>query len=320
MHGPKATTQEQAGDVAAVRLVHVSDVHVTTRSAWRPRDWLNKHLAAWINLRYLGRGRRFRRTDEVLHALRADLHERRPDHVVFSGDATALGFPEEVARAAQLLGVGERPGLAVPGNHDYSTPADMRSGAFERYFAPWQTGERIDGEVYPFAQRVGHVWLVGVCSAVPNRLPMDARGAVCRAQLDRLEALLARLDAGPRILVTHYPIALPGGKPEHRFRLLRDLDALLSVAGRGGVGLWLHGHRHDAYHHEAGRVAPFPVICAGSTTQEGLWSYGEYTIRGWRLEAQQRVFQGGEGRFADGARFEVELKKVSGPFLPQKGS
>jgi 3',5'-cyclic AMP phosphodiesterase CpdA len=294
-------------DSPAVRLVHLSDVHVSARSVWRPADWLGKRLSSWVNLRYLGRAKRFRRTDEILHALTADLRRHPPDRVVFSGDASALGFEAEVKKAAQLLEVGEWPGLAVPGNHDYCMPADMRSGAFERHFAPWQAGERIDRETYPFAQRVGHVWLVGVCSATPNRLPMDARGVVGRAQLERLEALLARLEGGLTVLVTHYPIAIPGGQPEHHFHLLRDLDRLLAVAERGGVGLWLHGHRHDAYFHEAGRVAPFPVICAGSATQAGLWSYGEYTIAGRRLHARQRVFDGVAGQFRDGSTFEVEL-------------
>ena len=30
-------------------------------------------------------------------------------------------------------------------------------------------------------------------------------------------------------------------------RGLRDLDDLLEVARQGGIGLWLHGHRHNAY-------------------------------------------------------------------------
>jgi 3',5'-cyclic AMP phosphodiesterase CpdA len=293
-------------DIPMVRLVHLSDIHVAARSVWRLGDWLGKRLTSWINLRCLGRGKRFRRNEEVLCALRADLHERRPDRVVFSGDATALGFEAEQKRAAELLGVHQWPGLAVPGNHDYCMPVDMRCGAFERAFAPWQAGERIDGEMYPFAQRVGHVWLVGVCSATANRLPMDARGIVGRAQLERLEVLLANLTDRLRILVTHYPIAIPGGKPEHYFRVLRDLDRLIAVAQRGRVGLWLHGHRHDPYHFEAGRVAPFPVICAGSATQAGLWSYGEYTIIGNRLHARRRIFDEGEGRFRDGTEFEVE--------------
>jgi 3',5'-cyclic AMP phosphodiesterase CpdA len=299
------------GPEPTIRVAHFSDIHVTARSVWRPGDWLNKRLSAWVNLRFLGRGRRFRDADRVLRALRDEWLARRPDHLLFSGDATALGFPEEEAHAAALLTVGHWPGLAVPGNHDYCTASARRSGAFEHQFAPWQHGERLAGSTYPFAQKVGHVWFVAVNSATVNRWAMDARGAVGPDQLDRLEALLARLDSGPRVLVTHYPIAVPDGKPEHRFRVLRDLDNLLAVAVQGGIALWLHGHRHDAYHLPAGQVSPFPVICAGSATQSGRWSYGEYTITGQRLLGRQRVFHPGEGVFQDSRTFDLELSPGS---------
>jgi 3',5'-cyclic AMP phosphodiesterase CpdA len=292
----------------AVRLAHVSDIHVTAPGySWRREDWLNKRLTAWINLRLLGRGFRFRQGETVLAALAAELDRRPPDHLVFSGDATALGFEEEVAHAAHLLQVGELPGLAVPGNHDYLTRTAMLSGCFERHFAPWQAGERLGPETYPFAQRVGGLWLVAVNSARANRWAWDARGEVGRDQLDRLAELLARLDPGPRLLVTHYPVALASGRPERRVRGLRDLDDLLRVAVTGGVCLWLHGHRHDAYFHPVSALIPFPVICAGSATQTGLWSYNEYTLTGLRLHACQRVYDPDAGGFRDGRSFDLEL-------------
>src|SRR4029077_5906806 len=129
------------------------------------------------------------------------------DRVVFSGDATALGYETEFRRAADLLGLTHAdvlPGLAVPGNHDYYTRAVQASGLFERFFAPWQQGLRVDHAVYPFAQQIGPLWLVGVNSCTGNRWPWDAGGSVGPDQLKRLEQLLARLDSGPRILVTHY--------------------------------------------------------------------------------------------------------------------
>jgi 3',5'-cyclic AMP phosphodiesterase CpdA len=293
---------------APVRLAHLSDVHVTARRVgWRVEDWLNKRLAAWFNLRLLGRGFRFRSANLVLDAAIDDVRRRHVDHVVFSGDATAMGFEEEMAEAARLLRVGELPGLAVPGNHDYCTRSAMLGGYFERHFAPWQVGERVGGHTYPFAQRVGHLWLIAVNSATANRWAWDARGAVGAEQLARLRALLARLEGGPRILVTHYPIALASGRPEQRARLLRDLDALLDVAKQGGVGLWLHGHRHDWYFHPNLALAPFPVICAGSATQTGLWSYGEYVVHGSRFVARQRVYDAAIGGFRDGGSFELDL-------------
>ncbi len=297
---------------AGVRLAHFSDVHVTARPlGWRRADWLGKRVPAWLNLRVLGRGWRFRHADAVLAALADELRQRRPDHVVFSGDATALGFESELARAAALLGLhaGEPlPGLAMPGNHDYCTAGAVASGHFERHFAPWQLGERVEGEVYPFAQRVGPAWLVGVNTSTANRWPWDASGAVARDELERLERLLGRLEGGPRILVTHYPVCKASGRHERRSHALRNLADLVAVAERGGVALWLHGHRHDAYHHAQPTQAPFPVICAGSATQNGLWSYGEYTLQGGWLYGVRRVYDPAVRRFRDGGAFEIPLR------------
>jgi 3',5'-cyclic AMP phosphodiesterase CpdA len=294
-----------------IRLAHLSDVHITARPlGWRRADWFSKRLTGWLNLALLGRARRFRLAEQVLGVLMTELRQRRPDRVVFSGDATALGFEAEFARAAALLGLsaGEPlPGLAVPGNHDYFTPFCVSSGLFERHFAPWQSGERIDSHTYPFAQRIGDGWLVAVNSSKPNFWPWDASGAVSQDQLERLEALLARLVGGPRILVTHYPVCRACGRNERRTHGLRGLHRLLDVARRGGVSLWLHGHRHGPYHHPQHPYAPFPVICAGSATQHGLWSYNEYTLTGRRLEVVRRVFDLAAGQFCDRTTFELEL-------------
>ncbi|HTU92447.1 MAG TPA: metallophosphoesterase [Gemmataceae bacterium] len=295
-------------DVAIIRLAHFSDIHVTASDcSWRLGDWLNKRMSAWINLHLLGRGKHFRHSERILIALRRELRQRNFDRLVFSGDATALGFEEEMRKATELLAVAEAPGLAVPGNHDYCTHAAMRSGHFERYFAPWQSGERIGDADYPFAQRVGNVWLVAVNSSTANRLYWDARGRVGAAQLARLEKLLAGLSPGPRILVTHYPIWLSDGGREHTFHGLRDLDDLIAVAERGGVVLWLHGHRHENYHHACSERMPFPIICAGSTTQHGRWSYNDYTINDSHLRTVQRVFVEEQGSFRDGCVFELDL-------------
>jgi 3',5'-cyclic AMP phosphodiesterase CpdA len=307
-----------------VRLAHFSDVHVAVRdSRWRKRDWFNKRMSAWVNLRVLGRGYRFRHGERVLSALANDRRHRGYDRLLFSGDATALGFEEEVARAAALLGVGDPespPGLAVPGNHDYLTRHDMAGGYFERHFAPWQQGERVGDELYPFAQRVGPAWAVAVNSATANRWAWDASGRVGREQLDRLERLLGRLEGGPRILVTHYPVWLANGKRELRARRLHDLDDLVSVCVRGGIGLWLHGHRHHNYHTPPAGHVPFPVICAGSVTQHGLWSYKDYTLTGNRLNVLTRVFDWEKSAFRDDEAYELELPGAPGAAPVRQGA
>jgi len=296
---------------AVVRLAHFSDVHLSADPlGWRGADWLGKRVSGWMNLRLFGRARRFARAEEVVAALMAELRDEPPDRVAFSGDAPAVGFEAECARAASLLGLAGAeplPGLAVPGNHDYYVPRDSRAGHFERHFAPWLTGERVDEAVYPFAQRVGPLWLVAVNTSAPTRLPWDASGRTGDEQLGRLGRLLGRLSPGPRILVTHYPICRDSGRAERPSRSLRDLTRLVDVAARGGVGLWLHGHRHGWYYHANPGQAPFPVICAGSATQRGCWSYLRYTIEGSRFTALRREFDPVGGAFRDAGTFALEL-------------
>jgi 3',5'-cyclic AMP phosphodiesterase CpdA len=294
-----------------IRLAHVSDVHVTASPlGWELRDWFNKRLAAWLNLACLGRGRRFRHADLVMGCLARDWTERGVDHVVFSGDATALGFESELRRAAELLQIHKWSGLAVPGNHDYCTRPAAASGLFEQYFAPWQQGQRLDGAVYPFAQPAGDAWLVAVNSCTGNRLAWDAGGTCGPDQLQRLAHLLAQLPPGPRILVTHYPICLKSGKLEFNTRGLRDLNQVLDVARQGGVCLWLHGHRHGSYYFQKPPQAPFPVICAGSGTQADVWSYGEYELEGKSLRATRRAFDFSTKSFKEVERFQLELSQA----------
>jgi 3',5'-cyclic AMP phosphodiesterase CpdA len=298
-----------------VRLAHFSDVHITSRPlGWGFADWFNKRWAGWFNLRFLGRAYRFRDADALLGRLMTELRQDPPDHLIFSGDATTLGFEQELRRAVELLGVNGAetpPGLAVPGNHDYYTRSVAASGLFERYFAPWQKGLRVYDAPYPFAQRLGPVWLIGVNSCTGNRLIVDASGQVGTPQLKRLETLFQQLDDAPRILVTHYPICLKSGHTEHRYHGLRDLDAVLSVAERGGVALWLHGHRHGPYHFAQTQWASFPVICTGSVTQHGCWSYGFYTIEGNQVRAIRRTFSEDKQCFEESERFDLELRRAS---------
>jgi 3',5'-cyclic AMP phosphodiesterase CpdA len=290
-----------------VRFAHVSDVHVSAQPlGWRFRDCFNKRATTWMNLRF-GRGKGFRRAKEVLRALDRDRRERGLDYVVFSGDATALGYPNEIAQAAELLGVGRGPGIAVPGNHDYLTRAAALSGEFERRFAPWQQGERVDRHLYPFAQKRDDVWFVAVNSARGNRWFWDATGAVGHEQAERLRQLLSQLTPGPRVLVTHYPICLKNGHPEGRSHGLVDLATVLGIARSGGVRLWLHGHRHGFYAIPNAADAGFPALCCGSGTQENCWSYADCRMEAEELTGVRRVYDPARDQFLDGESLFLSL-------------
>jgi 3',5'-cyclic AMP phosphodiesterase CpdA len=290
-----------------LRLSHVSDVHIFCPEArWALSDWFSRRLAGWANVRFLSRGHHFRDAVGVLRALATDVQERRPDCLIFSGDATALGTEEEFALSASLLRVGDPampPGLAVPGNHDYYTFRSMKRGHFEKYFAPWLVGERVDEAMYPFARKVGPVYLIALNSAKPNRWFWDATGRVARDELDRLRRLceLPHIAACPRILVTHYPICLANGTPEKRYHGLLNLHEMLRVVQECGISVWLHGHRHRPYEVFTSHVCTLPSICAGSGTQEGLWSYAEYTLDGESWTISRRQYEPGTAKFAAGA-------------------
>lgn len=299
-----------------LRLVHFSDIHVfDAKAAWTKRDWFSKRVTGWVNNRLLPRGRKFRGAVDVLHRLVDDIYERRPDLLLFSGDATTLGVEEEFALAAKILRVhepGSLPAVAVPGNHDYYTPHGVRSGLFEKYFAPWLQGDRVESHTYPFGRTLGPLYIVGVNSSTVSRWSWDARGHVGPDQLARLRLLLNQPTARdkPKILVTHYPVSRACGRPERRYRRLRDLPNLVEAASDHGVSLWVHGHRHDPYFIDATPERPFPTLCVGSGTQKNLWTYSEYLLDGQRLTIDYRGFDPESRRFVS-----VRQETISQPIV-----
>lgn len=291
----------------SLRLAHFSDIHLTARPLrLSALDWLGKPATGWLNAR-LGRGKHFLDSPAIAAVLAKDMQSRGYDHVIFSGDATTLGLRIEFEEVARVLTpqTGWPPALAVPGNHDYYTYRAARRGEFERVFAPWQQGERIDDHIYPFAQRAGPLWLVAVNSAGANLAFWDSRGRVGSAQLARLAELFRRLPPGPRVMVTHYPLCLANGSQETLWRRLRDARRLFDLAKSAGVRLWLHGHRHGSYYRPADQWVPFPVACAGSATQAGKWSYNEYTFADGQMHGRRRVWSAAAGGFTDGDGFAV---------------
>ncbi len=293
-----------------IRFAHFSDVHLTAKPlGWRPRDWFSKRITGWVNVRVLGRGRRFHSAPTVALALIRDIRERKPDAIVFSGDASHLGFESEMVAAAAALSVEDDslpPAIAVPGNHDYYTRRAAHGLGFERNFAPWQVGTRLEGFHYPFARKIGDVWFLGVNSATANRQRIDASGAVGPEQLARLRELVDKLDPGPRVLVTHYPLRTHDGLVEPRLHRLRDHEAVLETAKACGIALWLHGHIHTAYVLRPSPTIPFPVVCAGSATQDNRLSYYEHTLTDGTLTCRRREYS-----FETATFREVESTEVT---------
>jgi 3',5'-cyclic AMP phosphodiesterase CpdA len=299
-----------------VRLAHFSDIHLTAQAlGWRVRDAFNKRTTGWVNVKLLGRGAGFRQANDVTAALRSEFGTRGFDQLVFSGDATTMGFASEMIESARRVGVGDPalpPGIAVPGNHDVYVHHSLRGRLFEEAFAGWLVGERVAPGDYPFAKKVGHVWLIAINSAKPNFLHWDASGRVGDAQLLLFRELCESLDDGPRIVVSHYPLLMENHRPEPYWHRLRDYARVLRAAAECGVCLWLHGHRHRWYVLPPAANLPFPTICTGSSTQYGRWGYHDYTIDGWHLTGVRRVYDPATNTFLDSDRFDLELPQPRG--------
>jgi hypothetical protein len=164
---------------------------------------------------------------------------------------------------------------------------------------------RIDNAPYPFAQKVGHIWLIGLNSSRGHWLPWDASGYVDRPQLERLLELAKRLDDGPRMLVTHYPVLRECGLRETGHHGLANLDEVLEAARGARISAWLHGHRHKAYCLTGAR--PFPLICSGSATDSSCWTYHQYEIDGKDLRLRRRLYRSANGHFETGDSLDLKL-------------
>jgi 3',5'-cyclic AMP phosphodiesterase CpdA len=262
---------------SAFTLAHLSDLHATEVRIDSPRDVLGKRGLGWLSW---WRKRRREHLRVVLEALIDDLRARGPDHVAITGDLTHLGLASEVEAAVDWLeriGASDRVSV-VPGNHDaYAGPRGS-----ERW-APWApylgTPSREQGQEpgsdgdpatrgFPWLRRLGPVALVGVSSARPTA-PLLATGRVGSAQRERLEALLAKLDAEGlvRVVLMHHPPVSAGLSRRRQLDDARELRALLA---RTGAELVLHGHTHESHVGSVpGPRGPIPVIGVPSSSSIG---------------------------------------------------
>jgi 3',5'-cyclic AMP phosphodiesterase CpdA len=291
------------------RIAHFSDLHLTALPLkLNLLDWFGKRTVGWLNSR-IGRGHTFRDANEISRRLLAELPERSIDHILFTGDATQLGLPTEFDVVRDLFrDTFQRfPGTAMPGNHDHYTRRSVWGNLFEDTFADWQAGERVSIDTYPYARRVGPLWLIAINSSRPNASPWDSRGEVGRPQRKRLVALLEQLSPGPRILVTHYPVCLADGHSEKRWRKLRDAHQVAEIARTGNIKLWCHGHRHVSYIRPADERFPFAISCAGSATQFQRWSYCEYSFEDTKVDIQRRTWSPERKQFEDAERVHLLL-------------
>jgi 3',5'-cyclic AMP phosphodiesterase CpdA len=282
-----------------LRFLHCSDIHLLSLRGVGAHRFLNKRLTGGVNL-MLKRGKHH--DGRLFDRLVEHARELAVDRVVITGDLSNLALEQEFEHIIDKLeGIG-LPVTVIPGNHDAYTRGSVRTRRFELMLGRFMEGERgdADGQYYPFVQRFDEVALIGVSTAQAS-LPLYAVGTVGDAQLERLDGVLARLEAEglTRIVLIHHPVML--GEALRRHDLL-DLDAFGRVVARRGAELILHGHEHRAIEGTIpGAGSPVPVHGISSATNTSRHPGREaafcvYRVEGRQIERDVYRWDGGDFR------------------------
>ncbi|HEY6791396.1 MAG TPA: metallophosphoesterase [Trebonia sp.] len=162
------------------------------------------------------------------------------DAVVLTGDLADRGLPAEYAQFRDAM-AGDRPWIAVPGNHD------LREAA--RPFL----GDTADGPLDQVLDIPG-LRIVGLDSLVEGA----TEGALAQASLEFADRAV-RSAPGPVVLALHHP-PVPVGHQVMDELGLRDPGGLARIAGTPAVAAVLTGHVHTSL---AARFAGTPLLGAG---------------------------------------------------------
>ncbi len=272
------------GKHSALRLGHISDLHLLHLAGVPLRAWASKRVTGLANLAL---GRRGAHSRAIADALPAALAKAGVDHVAITGDLTNLSLDGEFQCARDLveaIGGPERVTL-IPGNHDVYTRGALRSGRFERWFGPWLVEAGADPSAIDSAVAAGrgawpvirdvneHVRIYALSSGVPTG-PLVAQGVIGSTQLARMAAARADEPASVRhrIVLLHHNLHRRSPLHERTAQLV-DRPRLVAALRRMGATLILHGHSHDPNQHHLMAPAPdgeegraIPVLGCGSST------------------------------------------------------
>ena len=157
-----------------------------------------------------------------------------PDAVLFTGDLTDFGRPDEYANLARLLDPLEMPVFLMAGNHD--APERLRS-AFPRHAYLRQGAGKLDYVIDDFPLRI---------VALDSTLAQRSDGEITAAQLEWLDATLSAARAKPTIVALHHPPFWTGIGHMDAMALRNPADLERVIARHPQVERVLSGHLHRA--------------------------------------------------------------------------
>jgi len=297
----------------AFKLVHLSDLHLTSPNGFRVQEMLNKRAYGYLSWRLQ---RSAEHSNDLIAALLRDLKSTKPDHIVITGDLTHLGLPSEFKEVAQLLRTLGPPSkvTVIPGNHDTYV-----NTAWDRTFALWKVymvsdaahldnGAGADFQTtFPSLRVRGKTAIIGVSTARPTA-PLLAVGSVGQVQLQKLEKILEETGRKGmfRVVLIHHP---PGPNSVSWRKRLTDGAPFRSVLAKHGAELVLHGHAHRTLvaglETVVGRVPSIGVPSATSLSRKPCRRarYHIYQLSrngdGWKVLATERGYSLSEDSFIE---------------------
>ena len=163
----------------------------------------------------------------------ADINQQQPDAVIFTGDTTQHGQPDEYALLRELLALLEAPLYLVPGNRD--DKEELRA-AFSDH-----AGLPKDGEFLHYVVDDHELRLVGIDSTLAG----ERKGRFCRARQAWLDEVLGEQPDRPTLLFIHHPPFDVGDHYVGGYRRPEEAVALADIVShRSQVAGLLCGHVH----------------------------------------------------------------------------
>jgi 3',5'-cyclic AMP phosphodiesterase CpdA len=244
------------------------------------RRWGWRRAIAQIEWVVLGRAKRFEGGLETLRQVVAQIQSLQPDHVLISGDLTALAVEEEFRLVRNALASLDNPNLltVVPGNHDRYTARAVRTHRFENHFSHLLHSDLpngLDGKTFPLVRLLkDELAIIGLDSTRLAPLPGISFGRLGKEQLQSLAMLMHEPVLRHRhlcVVVHHAPLRI-GGRPDRISHGLLDGQELLQLLKNHSCSIH-HGHIHRRYWHQANSQRPH-IFNAGSVTMcddRGYW-------------------------------------------------
>lgn len=272
---------------APTRLILFADSHEPAAFPGL-RGCFDKRLFGWCNDLLK---RRFLHDPDLLNMAVQVILQRKPDCVLFAGDAVSTSDPAEFERAKlrfQPLAGSGIPLLCAAGNHDcYVRDKTCRNAMLDFYRFLAAGREEVFSCDSPVFRKTGGLRLLALPEAHPVA-PWLSCGSLSDESTDFLEREAASGDPEPLVLLHHFPLL------DHSWRRsLRNAGKARALLKKGKIALSLCGHTHCPAEtlDKQGRGE----IIAGSVTRYGVLTEILYDPLS-RAFSRKRIFlKGGKG-------------------------